>query len=296
MGHHHHHNHSHASSEGSNLGLAFVINLVFTIIEVIGGFYTNSLAILSDAVHDLGDSLALGMAWYFQKVSKRPADYEFTYGYKRWSVIGAIINSVVLILGSIFILQAAIPRILAPQPTWTSGMMILAVLGIVFNGLAYSKTHAGHSHNEQVVSLHLLEDLLGWVAVLIGSIIMYFTEWYWIDPLLSIGISLFILYNVIKSVKSTVNIILQGTPEDLDISSLESTIKSINGVEDVHDIHVWTMDGEHNVLTAHVVVPASMTLENANILKKEIHHEMKHSKISHCTIEIERVGEECGQL
>ncbi len=300
MGHHHnhdhhidhHHGHDHSQGE-SSIGTAFILNLVFTIIEIIGGFYTNSLAILSDAIHDLGDSMALGLAWYFQKISKRPGDQQFTYGYKRWSVVGAIINSVVLIIGSFFILQAAILRLLDPQEPQTSGMMILAVLGIVFNGLAYSKTHGGHSHNEKLVSLHLLEDLLGWVAVLIGSIVMHYTGWYIIDPILSICISLFILYNVFKYIKSTLNIILQGTPDDIDIQLIEQEMKKIRGVQDVHDIHVWTLDGQHHILTAHIVVDKDMDMLRANQLKAQVHEAVRTLGISHCTLEIERVGEDC---
>ncbi len=286
MGHHHH-------NSGDNLGIAFLLNFVFTIIEFIGGMYTNSLAILSDAVHDLGDSLSLGLAWYFEKISNRPVDRNFTYGYKRFSVLGAIVNSVILILGSFFIIKSAIPRIFEPQNTHSTGMMILAVAGIFFNALGYWKTHKGHSHNEKMVSLHLLEDVLGWVAVLIGAVIIHFTGWYAIDPILSLGIALFILYNVVKNVKNTVKIILQGTPENIDLNLLTSIIVNEQSVIDVHDLHVWTMDGSHNILTAHIVVPKDMTLSKANELKLTIHEKMLQSDIHHCTIEIERMGDVC---
>ena len=287
MGHHHDHDNN------SHLSIAFFLNLIFTIIEIIGGYYTNSLAILSDAVHDLGDSISLGLAWYFEKISDRPVDLKYTYGYKRFSVLGAIINGVILIIGSFFIIHAALPRILDPQPAHSTGMMILAIVGIIFNGLGYWKTHRGQSHNEHVVSLHLLEDVMGWVAVLIGAITMYFTGWYFIDPLLSIAIAIFILFNVIKNVKSTINIILQGTPELLDLDIIRALILNIELVEDVHDLHVWTMDGRHNILTAHIVAPANIDMSEANQLKSRIHIALSNAHVHHCTLEIERVGELC---
>lgn len=291
MAHHHHHHHS----DNSSLGAAFFLNLVFTIIEFVGGIYTNSLAILSDAIHDLGDSFSLGVAWYFQKVSKRPGDLEFTYGYRRFSVLGAIINSIVLVVGGLYIVLTAIPRLSDPQPTDANGMMILAALGIIFNGIAYSKTHHGHSHNEKVVSLHLLEDVLGWAAVLVGALIIKFTGWYIIDPILSIVIALFILWNVYKSLKETSKIILQGTPSNVSISLIKATIEKHPEVHDVHDIHIWTMDGEHNILTAHVLVDADFSTSQSRKLKLDIHHQMQHANIHHCTLELEYGIDDCNK-
>lgn len=290
MGHHHHH---HADSSSSNLGIAFLLNVCFTIIELIGGLYTNSLAILSDAIHDLGDSLSLGLAYYFQKISNKPSDQKYTYGYKRFSVIGAVVNSIVLVIGSIFIIINAVPRLMHPETTDSNGMIGLAILGIVFNGLAYHKTHQGHSHNERVVSLHLLEDVLGWCAVLIGAIIIKFTGWYIIDPILSIGITLYILINVIKSIRHTMKIILQATPDNIDIESLSLKMKQISGVSDVHDVHVWTIDGLKNILTAHVVVTEDLSIQDCSILKKSIHAEMHDANIEHCTLEIEYGLHDC---
>ena len=288
MAHHHHHHHSE-----KNIGIAFLLNLVFTIVEFIGGWWTNSLAIMSDAVHDLGDSLSLGLAWYFERIAKRPVDAHFTYGYKRFSVVGAIINSIVLIIGAFFILQTAIPRLFDPQSANSIGMIGLAFLGILFNGLAYWKTHKGHSHNESVISLHLLEDTLGWAAVLIGAVVMYFTNWYLIDPILSIAISLFILYNVIKNIRQTLNIILQGSPDHISHNTVLEKIKSIDDVLDVHDLHIWTMDGRLHVLTAHVVVSKSHSLKDITDIKKQIHQSMLSCDIHHCTIEFESEGEVC---
>ena len=192
MGHDHHHGHHH-QHDTKNISTAFFLNLAFTIIEIIGGLMTNSVAIMSDALHDLGDSLSLGLAWYFQKVAKKGRDKTFSYGYKRFSVLGAMINAIVLVVGSVFILQETIPRLWQPETPNVQGMFWLAILGIVVNGAAVLKLQKGTSLNEKVISLHLLEDVLGWAAVLVGSVLMYFFDLPIIDPLLSIGIAIFIL-------------------------------------------------------------------------------------------------------
>ena len=256
--HTHHHDHQHGDVK--NIKTAFFLNLSFTIIEFVGGILTNSVAILSDAVHDLGDSISLGLAWYFQKVAKKPRTKEFTYGYKRFSLLGAVINSVILLVGSVLIMVHAIPRLFNPQQPNVEGMLLLAVLGVVVNGLAVLRLRKGSSINEKVVSLHLLEDVLGWLAVLVGAGIMYFVDAPFIDPLLSIAIALYILFNVYRNIRQSLHIILQGSPLEIDLSEVKQSILSIDGVGGVHDLHAWSVDGEYNVLTAHVVLvePLSM--------------------------------------
>ena len=281
MGHHHHeHNHQ------SNIGIAFLLNLVFTIIEIIGGLYTNSLAIISDAIHDLGDSLSLGVAWYLENVSKKEGDQRFTYGYKRFSVLGAIMTCLLLITGSVFIIYNAIPRLFNPEPVVSGGMIILAILGIVFNGLAFWKTHRGHSHNEKMVSFHLLVDLFGWVAVLIGAILIYFFNWMIIDPILSVVIAFFILLSVIKSLKKTFNIILQGTPDNIDVNDLENRLYGNEGVLSISDLHIWTLDGHRNILSVHIVINPELSISEALLLKEKIRTDIKDFSIYKSTIEL----------
>jgi cobalt-zinc-cadmium efflux system protein len=287
MGHHHHH-HDHASG---NLKVAFFLNLLFTVIEIVGGILTNSLAILSDALHDLGDSLSLGLAWYFQNISKKGRDQKFSYGYKRFSLLGAIINSVVLVVGSIFIIQAAIPRMIHPEESNAKGMILLGILGVIINGAAVLRLKKGESHNEKVVALHLLEDVLGWIAVLIGSIVIYFTDWFIIDPILSLGIALFILFNVYKNIKSSLKIVLQAIPEDVDVAKIEAAIQQVIGVISFHDLHIWSLDGQRNVLTVHVVLAES--LRSQHEVKVDISAAMHELGIDHCTIETEIDGEDC---
>lgn len=288
----HNHDHSHNQKEG-NVKVAFFLNLSFTIIEVIGGLYTNSLAILSDALHDLGDSLSLGLSWYFQKLSKKGRTKKFSYGYKRFSLLGAIINSIVLVAGSIFILTKAIPELFNPGETNVQGMLYLAILGIVVNGAAVLKLRKGESLNEKVVSLHLLEDVLGWLAVLIGSIIMMYTDTPFIDPLLSVLISLFVLYNVYKNLRKSMLVILQGIPEDVSLEDIKEKLKDISEITDVHDNHVWSLDGEYNILTIHLRLDKDYKLSEQTKLKEKVRSQLKDESINHITIEFEGQNENC---
>lgn len=252
---------------------------------------TNSIAILSDAVHDLGDSLSLGLAWYFQNYSKKKRGPSFSYGYGRFSLLGAIINSIVLVVGSIFI--EAIPRLIEPQQPETQGMMILAVLGVVFNGAAVLRLKKGTSVNERVVSLHLLEDVLGWIAVLIGSIIMHFFDIPIIDPILSLGIALFILINVYKNLKEAIQIIMQGVPDDTDVKEVERRLLSYPEIKEIHDIHVWSMDGAYNIMTAHIVVHHKGSFKELEPLKNKIREDLGELHIEHATLEFESIHEHC---
>lgn len=288
LGHHHDHDHSE-----SNIKVAFFLNLSFTIIEIAGGFYTNSLAILSDALHDLGDSLSLGLSWYFQNISKKGRTKTFSYGFKRFSLLGAIINSIVLIIGSVFILTNAIPDLFRPEETNAKGMLYLALLGIVVNGAAVVRLRKGNSINEKVVSLHLLEDVLGWVAVLIGSIIMMYTDAPFIDPLLSIAIALFVLYNVYKSLRQSFLIILQGIPDNVNVENIHRKLKDIQAITAVHDCHVWSMDGNYNILTIHLVLDRDYKLSEQLTLKEKVKRALAGESINHVTIEFENQNENC---
>lgn len=296
MGHHHHHGHCHHGDNTKNIRTAFFLNLGFTVVEIVGGLYTNSLAILSDALHDLGDSFSLGLSWYFQKLSGKKSDKVYTFGYKRFSLLGAIVNSIILFTGSIFMLWKAIPGLLDPVQPDAGGMIGLAILGVAVNGAAVFKLKKGTSLNERSAALHLLEDVLGWIAVLIGSIVMHFWDFPIIDPLLSVGISFFILSNVYKSIKESVLIILQQAPSEINTDDLKNKILQVEGISSIHDLHLWTMDGQYNVLTFHAIVPESKTIKELSVLKKNVLHLLKHEKIEHVTIEFETEGENCREL
>lgn len=283
------HDHDHNNSV-KNIKVAFVLNVLFTIVEIIGGIMTNSVAILSDAIHDLGDSLSLGLAWYFQKLSKKGRDSDYSYGYKRFSLLGALINGVILLMGSGFILIEAIPRLINPEVSDAKGMMLIAVFGIVVNGAAAYRLVKGKTLNEKVVYLHLLEDVLGWVAVMIGAIIMYFFDVPIIDPILSVLISIYMLYNVIKNLRKTLKVLLQAVPIDVDIKEVEAYLKSHELIVDYHDLHVWSMDGTYNILTVHIIL--SDELQKDINPKNEIKRGLVKLGIEHPTIEIHEIGDE----
>lgn len=286
MAHHHHH-------DVDNIKTAFFLNLGFTIIEFIGGMYVNSVAIISDAIHDLGDSISLGMSWYFQKLSHKGRTKHFSYGYRRFSVLSAIINSTVLLIGSIFILVETIPRLISPEQPETKGMMILAVLGVIVNGLAVLKTRKGKTANEKVVSLHLMEDVLGWIAVLIGSIIMNFWQAPILDPILSLGIAGYILLNVFKNFRNSLSIMLQSIPEDVNVDLMEEKLIQIPEVKRVHDMHTWSMDGEYHVMTVHLVLNNEQDFEKRIEIKEKARTILKEAAINHVTIELEGLDEHC---
>ena len=275
----HTHNHDHGTG---NLKTAFFINSFFAIIELVGGLMTNSVAILSDALHDFGDSLSLGTAWYLQGKSQKERDQTYTYGYKRFSLLGAFFNSIVLIIGSVFIIREAIERLINPEQPDARGMLLLAVLGILFNGVAMLRLKKGSSINERVVSLHFLEDVLGWAAVLIGALVMMFADVPVLDPVLSLAIACFILFNVYRNLKPALKIILQGIPDEAHEEEIKRLIMQKTQVAGIHDFHLWSLDGEHNVVTMHVVVTESMSIKDAEHLKEKIKEELKPSACSSC--------------
>ncbi|MCA0972577.1 cation diffusion facilitator family transporter [Halobacillus litoralis] len=290
MGHHHHH---HVDSSTGKIKTAFFLNLAFTIIEIIGGLLTNSMAILSDALHDLGDSLSLGIAWFLQRFSNKEHSENFSFGYRRFSLLAALINSVVLIVGSIFILTEAIPRLLNPVQPNTTGMIALAILGVLVNGAAVVRLRGGDSMNQKVMTWHLLEDVLGWVAVLIVSIIMAFTDLPFLDPLASIGITLFILYNVVKNFIKTMKLFLEAVPDGMDLNEIIEKMGAIEDIRSTHHTHLWSMDGEHHAFSTHVVVPEDASKQQICQVKDQIKEILDSMQLDHVTIEVEYEDHPC---
>ncbi|MCC8170519.1 MAG: cation diffusion facilitator family transporter [Parabacteroides sp.] len=289
------HTHSHHSHSAiGNIRVAFFLNFFFAIIELVGGLYTNSVAILSDALHDFGDSVSLGLAWYLQKVAAKGRDRYNSYGYKRFSLLGALFISVVLLAGSVIVIIESAKRIVHPQEPDAHGMFLLAILGIVVNGAAILRLKRGSSLNERAVSLHLMEDVLGWIAVLVVSIVMMFVNVPVLDPLLSIGISIWILTNVYRNLRDTFRVFLQQVPRQIDLDTLEHHIRALKDVVSVHDVHLWTLDGEEHVITLHVVTSANTSLVRWQELKTEIRRLCQEAGIGHATIEIENENEKCG--
>ena len=294
MGNHHNHNHPNAKN---NLKLAFFINLGFTLIEFVGGFFTNSVAIMSDALHDLGDSLSLGLAWYIEnKAERKGATDEFSFGYARFRLLGALVNSIVLIGGSIYILYEAITRLQDPEAVESTIMIGIAVVGVLSNGYAAWRVSGGKSLNEKVVSWHLLEDVLGWIAVLIVAIILQFKEWYFLDPALSLAITLYILWGVGGRLKDTLHLMLQGVPDGVNLQEVKVKLQQVPHVSSIHHTHIWSLDGQHHVLTAHLVLEKISRYEQLDEVRQQAINAVKEWDFSHHTIQLELNKEKCPLL
>jgi len=285
---HHHH------TTAENIKIAFALNLGFAILELIGGLAFNSVAILSDALHDLGDSISLGLAWFFENFSNRESDEKYPYGYGRFSLLSALINAIVLVLGSYIILSEAIKRLLEPEPTQPLGMIGFALLGILVNGAAALRLKNEESQNAKIVGWHLIEDVIGWIAVLIGGILMLLFDLPFIDPVLAIILSIYVLYNVLKNLQETLGLFLQRTPKNIDIDLLKGELCNCANVSSVHDTRIWSLDGERHVLSTHLVIAEDASKEDILRIKRECKGKlMSTPHIAHVTIEIEYPGESC---
>ena len=274
-----------------NILTAFILNISFSIFELIGGIFTNSISIMSDAVHDFGDALSIGISLILEKISKKKPDEKYTYGYARYSVLGALITTIVLTVGSIFVILGGINRILNPVAINYDGMIIFAIFGVVINFLAAYFTREGDSINQKAVNLHMLEDVLGWVVVLIGSILMKFTNISLVDSIMSIGIAIYILINAFKNFKDILDLFLEKTPKNISIEKIKKHLLEIKEIVDVHHIHIWSMDGVTNYSTMHIITED----QNIKELKNKIREEMNELGISHTTIEIEYKNDNCDE-
>ena len=271
-----------------NILVAFILNLSFSIFEFIGGLFTGSVAILSDSIHDLGDAASIGVSFFLEKKSKKQPDEKYTYGYARYSVLGSVITTIILMVGSILVIINAVQRIVNPVTINYNGMIIFAVLGAVINFVAAYFTKDGDSLNQKAVNLHMLEDVLGWVVVLIGAVIMRFTDISVIDPVMSIGVAVFILVNTIKNLKEVLDLFLEKIPNNISVEEIKKHVCEIEGVISVHHVHIRSIDGHNNYATMHVVAQ-----ENSHTIKDKIREELKEHGINHATLEIEDENENC---
>jgi cobalt-zinc-cadmium efflux system protein len=267
--------------------LAALLNVAFTIVEIIGGLLTNSLAILSDALHDFGDSIALVVSWFFERGAKKSPDSRYTFGYQRLSLFSAIFAAAVLIGGSVIIIFEAIPRFISPEPVNALGMVGISFVGIAFNGLGFFLLKRGESLNEKVLSWHLLEDVLGWVGILVGGLIVYFWDFYLIDPIITVALTTFILYNVAKNLREAISILLQGVPKHINLEAVKKDILAVKGVTGIHDIHIWSLEGETDVFSAHVVLDDKTLEKEHQQTKQVIKEKLLTHHIEHSTIELE---------
>ncbi len=270
--------------------IAFVLNLFFSLFEFVGGAITGSVAILSDALHDLGDAAAIGVSCFLEKRSTKKPDKTHTYGYARYSVLGSLISTFILIFGSAVVVYNAVMRIINPVEINKNGMIIFAVVGLIVNSCAAFFTSHGESLNQKAVNLHMLEDVLGWAVVLIGAVMIKFTNFYIIDPIMSIGVAVFILVSALIHLKEAFDLFMEKAPHGINSDELTQHILSIEGVEGVHHLHLWSMDGINNYATMHIVTD-SKTSE----IKKKVKEELREHNICHATLELEKSGEKCSE-
>lgn len=272
-----------------NILVAFILNLAFSVFEFVGGLFTGSVAIVSDAVHDMGDAASIGASYLLERKSNRQPDGQYTYGYARYSVLGGLITTVILLLGSGLVINHAVQRILEPAEIHYNGMIAFAIVGVCVNFAAAFLTREGDSLNQRAVNLHMLEDVLGWVVVLVGAVVMRFTGWTLIDPLMSIAVALFILVNALKNLKQVMDLFLEKSP--VDQQELLNHLNHVEGVQEVHHLHLWSLDGQRHYATMHIVTEA-----DSQAVKAAVREELAEHGIVHATLELERPGEACDAI
>ena len=276
------------SNSARNILLAFLLNLFFAVFELFGGLLTGSVAILSDSLHDTGDALSIGLSYFLEKKSLKKPDETYTYGYARYSVVGGLLTTLILILGSLLVMYHAVGRIISPAPINYDGMILFAVIGIVINTAATLLTRGGGSLNQKSVNLHMLEDVLGWAVILIGSVVIKLTGFVLLDPLMSIGVGIFILFHAVKHLTVILRLFLEKLPDGICVGEIQAMLSEIDGVVEVHHIHVRSIDNVNHCATMHVV-----TNKNPHEVKRLVREALISYGIRHVTLEMEEEGEVC---
>jgi cobalt-zinc-cadmium efflux system protein len=267
--HHHHHDHLHHGASSRNIAIAFMLNASFAVIELVGGWWTNSVAIQADAIHDFGDSLMLASALVLQSLSHAGARGRFNFGFRRLSLLSALATSTILLVGSIFIVTRAVSRLWEPSTPHLDGMLGLAVLGVLVNGIAAYRMSHGVTQNERSLSWHMIEDLLGWIAVLISALVMRFIEVPWLDPVLSLLIAGVVLVGAARNFWGSGQYFLQAAP-DLDFGAIKAEMSCLPGIKTLHGLKVWSLDGFHHVASIHAGVSSNLPSQSRRDLKKSL--------------------------
>lgn len=286
------HNHDHDHQAKGGIMVAFLLNLAFATAELIGGALFSSVALYSDALHDFGDSLSLGLAAYFERKADASEDRLFTYGYGRYRLLSAAITGVVLLAGGIFVLSEAIPRLFEPGEPNAEGMIGFALVALAVNGIAAYRTSRGKGLNDRMVTWHLLEDFFGAIALLVSSLLIRWTGMGIFDPLFSILITLVVFHRVYQNGREVFHLFMQGVPGDLSIDRIEETLGSIPRVKGFHHLHLWSLDSRHHVLSVHVILDEEDVAEQTEV-KRAIREALSEASITHCTIEIETENQGC---
>lgn len=276
--------------------ISFILNFLFTIFEFFGGIITNSVALISDSVHDLGDSISIGVAIYLEKKSKQKRDFKYTYGYYRFSLLGGLITAIILLVGSTIVVIEAVKRLINPEEINAELMIYFAIVGVVINGLAALNATRGKSANEKLISLHLLEDVFGWVALLIVAILMSIFDIKILDSLLSIGFTIFIVYHVIRNLKSILEVFLEKAPKGYSINNIKAELLKIDKVKNIHHIHLWTLEGSIPIITLHARIDKLVKVNEVITITKKLDEKLKDLGIMHSTIQVEFLDDQCKEL
>ncbi|MFD2210394.1 cation diffusion facilitator family transporter [Virgibacillus halophilus] len=291
MGHDHHgHHHTHGANKKA-LMISFIIITGYMIVEVIGGLVTNSLALLSDAGHMLSDSISLLAGLLAFTLGERIANYAKTYGYKRFEILAAIFNGVTLLIVSIYIFFEAFQRLNNPPEVASTGMLIIAFIGLLVNVVvAWILMRGGDTKenlNLRAAYLHVLGDLLGSIGAIVAALLIFFFNWGWADTLASVIVALLVLTSGWRVTRDAVHVLMEGTPANVDMDDIIQTLKHTRGVEGIHDLHVWSITSGQNALSCHISVDGDLTVEKSQILLRTIEHELAHKGIGHVTIQLE---------
>ena len=277
--------HHHHKKAGENLAFVFFINLAFNIVVISAALATNSMAILADFIHDASDTISIALAWFLEHVAQRDSTDKYSYGYQRFSILGAVIISIFVIIMAFVILSEAIPRLFAPEGVDAGGMLAVAIVGIVFKFVSVYRLHKGETYNEKAIFFHQLGDIFEWVAILILSLVLMFWDGaQYLDPFVSIGIALWLIFNLGRNLYKSIEVLLQKTPDYFDVEEFRQSIENIDGVNAIDDFHIWSLDGIDSVMTLKVDVDFG---KDVGEIKKEIYAISKKYHVVDITIELE---------
>lgn len=275
-----------------NIKIAFLLNLAFSIVEAIGGILTNSISIISDSLHNLGDSITIGINYIFEKKSKKLPNKEYSYGYLRYTMLGSLIASFILLVGSVIIIYNVVPRLIKPLSVNYDAMIIFGIFGLLINLYATIKIMRSKDKDKKI-NTHMIEDTVIWLFILTGSICIKMFDLVIIDPILSLLIAVYILYQVYKYMKNIYNIFMEKVPKNVKIDEIKKNIESNENIDNVHHIHIWSMDGVNNYMTAHIHLNKILNEEEIINTKNDVKNKLKEDKINHITLEVEYFNEKC---
>ena len=275
--------HSHHKKARDNLAFVFFLNLTFNIIVILGALATNSMAILADCIHDMSDTISIAIAWILEHVSQKGSSDTYSYGYQRFSVLGAIITSLLVIAMAVLILYEAIPRLMVPEAINPGGMIVIACVGLIFKSISVYRIHDGETFSEKAILYHLMGDIFEWIAILIIAVLIIFWDVSFLDPLVSIAVAFWLIFTLGRTLYHSIEVTLQKVPQNVDLNVLKSEISDIDGVYSINKIHIWSLDGIDSILT----MKLSADEQKYNEIKENVYVISSKYHIVDTTIEYE---------